>query len=156
MLLDIQVSQKIAYLLVGLIATVCYINTLPAQLVHDDIFAIVDNDDVKTGTPLTRLFINDFWGKAMSDPTSHKSYRPLTVLTFRLNYAVHGLKPLGYHAVNVVMHCLATLLFLYTCWHVIFNCSGAALAAGLLFATHPIHTEAVSVQLKIGGADQLF
>ena len=145
MLLDMQVSKWIVYLLVTLTAAGCYINTLPAQLVHDDIFAIVENDDVKTGTPLSQLFLNDFWGKAMSNPTSHKSYRPLTVLTFRLNYAIHGLQPLGYHAFNVMLHCLATLLFLYTCWHVIFtNCSGAALLAGLLFATHPIHTEAVS------------
>ena len=60
MLLDIQVSQWTAYLLVGLIATGCYINTLPAQLVHDDIFAIVENDDVKTGTPLSRLFLTTF------------------------------------------------------------------------------------------------
>ena len=145
MLLDMHVSKWIAYVLVTLTAIGCYINTLPAQLVHDDIFAIVENDDVKAGTPLSQLFWNDFWGKAMSDPTSHKSYRPLTVLTFRLNYAMHGVEPFGYHAFNVVMHCLATLLFLNTCWHVIFtNCSGAALLAGLLFATHPIHTEAVS------------
>ena len=141
----LQVSEWIAYLLVTLTATGCYINTLPAQLVHDDVFAIVENDDVKTGTPLSQLFFNDFWGKPMSNPTSHKSYRPLTVLTFRLNYAIHRLQPFGYHVVNVVLHCLATLLFLYTCWHVIFsNCSGAALLAGLLFATHPVHTEAVS------------
>ena len=30
------------------------------------------------------LFLaNDFWGTSMADPHSHKSYRPLTVLTFR-------------------------------------------------------------------------
>lgn len=147
-----QVSEWIAYSLVALTATACYINTLPAQLVHDDIFAIVENNDVKSGTPLSQLFFNDFWGKPMSDPTSHKSYRPLTVLTFRLNHAIHGLKPLGYHVVNVMLHCLAALLFLYTCWHVIFtNCSSAALLAGLLFSTHPIHTEAVSQLLKTRG-----
>lgn len=145
MLLQTQISEWTAYLLVMLTATGCYINTLPAQLVHDDIFAIVENSDVTKGTPLTQVLVDDFWGKPMSSPTSHKSYRPLTVLTFRLNHAIHGLQPLGYHLVNVLLHCLATLLFLYTCWYVIFTkCSGAALLAGLLFATHPVHTEAVS------------
>jgi len=145
MLLHTQVSQWKAYLIVTLTVIGCYINTLPAQLVHDDVFAIVENDDVTAGTPLSQLFFNDFWGEAMSSPTSHKSYRPLTVLTFRLNYAIHGLQPMGYHVINVMLHCLATLLFLHTCWHVIFtSCSGAALLAGLLFATHPVHTEAVS------------
>ena len=143
--MDMQVSEWMVYLLVTLTAIGCYISTLPAQLVHDDVFAIVENEDVKGGTPLFQLFLNDFWGKPMSDPTSHKSYRPLTVLTFRLNYALHGVRPLGYHAFNIMLHCVATLLFLYTCCHVIFiNCSISALLSGLLFATHPIHTEAVS------------
>ena len=73
MLLHTQVSQWKAYLIVTLTVIGCYINTLPAQLVHDDVFAIVENDDVTAGTPLSQLFFNDFWGEAMSSPTSHKS-----------------------------------------------------------------------------------
>ncbi|GBP93465.1 Transmembrane and TPR repeat-containing protein 3 [Eumeta japonica] len=42
---------------------------------------------------------------------SHKSYRPLTVLTFRWNYAVHGLQPAGYHLVNLLLHALVSLLY---------------------------------------------
>ncbi|GFV32854.1 transmembrane and TPR repeat-containing protein 3 [Trichonephila clavipes] len=42
---------------------------------------------------------------------SHKSYRPLTVLSFRLNYAVHGLEPMGYHFINIVLHAFVCHLF---------------------------------------------
>jgi protein O-mannosyl-transferase len=42
---------------------------------------------------------------------SHKSYRPLCVLSFRLNYALHQLEPLGYHLVNMLLHCLVCLMF---------------------------------------------
>ncbi|CAH0669236.1 unnamed protein product [Spodoptera exigua] len=42
---------------------------------------------------------------------SHKSYRPLTVLTFRWNYAIHGLQPAGYHLVNLLLHALVSLLY---------------------------------------------
>lgn len=42
---------------------------------------------------------------------SHKSYRPLSVLTFRLNYAIHELDPLGYHLVNVLLHVLVCILY---------------------------------------------
>lgn len=53
-----------------------------SEFVHDDIVAVVRNPDV-FNSPLGDLFSNDFWGAPMSSPASHKSYRPITVLTFR-------------------------------------------------------------------------
>ncbi len=134
-----------------LLVLLCYWNSLDGDLVHDDIFAIRDNLDLRSDTPLAQVLKNDFWGKPMSSPLSHKSYRPLTVLTFRLNYALHALRPRGYHAVNMAMHAAATLLFGWVCRRVVFAGSGAergALLCMLMFASHPVHTEAVSVQAK--------
>ena len=54
-----------------------------SEFVHDDIVAILRNPDV-FHSPIGDLFSNDFWGAPMSSPASHKSYRPITVLTFRL------------------------------------------------------------------------
>eukprot|EP01047_Picozoa_sp_COSAG01_P091823 COSAG01_NODE_23334_length_819_cov_0.929167_1_plen_195_part_10 len=33
-----------------------------------------------------QLLSDDFWGEPMASPNSHKSYRPLTVLSFRLSH----------------------------------------------------------------------
>lgn len=44
----------------------------------------------------------------MSDTGSHGSYRPLCVLSFKINHLVGGFRPFGYHLVNVLLHCLAT------------------------------------------------
>lgn len=126
------------------VATLCYWNALHGELVHDDRFAIKENMDIRPTIPLTQLFANDFWGKPMADPTSHKSYRPLTVLTFRLNYALHELSPWGYHAVNVALHAMASCLVMLVSWAVVFGDLQPAVTTGLLFATHPVHTEAVS------------
>ena len=97
----------------------------------------------RTNTPLSSVFRNDFWGLPLSDAESHKSYRPLTVLSFRLNHNLHGLWAPGFHAVNVVLHVAVCVLFFWACLGL-----GASLAtslsAGLLFVSHPIHTEAVS------------
>ncbi|PKU30382.1 transmembrane and tpr repeat-containing protein 1 [Limosa lapponica baueri] len=59
---------------------------------HDDVWAIVDNPNVRAATPVAAIFTNDFWGKRMAENTSHKSYQPLCILTFKLNIllAVHG------------------------------------------------------------------
>ena len=61
----------------------CYWNSAAGDFVHDDVLAIKTNADARSETPMWSVFVNDFWGKAMADNTSHKSYRPLTVLTFR-------------------------------------------------------------------------
>uniref|UniRef100_A0A182V544 Uncharacterized protein n=1 Tax=Anopheles merus TaxID=30066 RepID=A0A182V544_ANOME len=71
------------YLLVGLIATLCYLNGIQGDFVHDDIPAITLNKDVLGTGPVAQVFRNDFWGTPMADLSSHKSYRPLTTLTFR-------------------------------------------------------------------------
>ena len=66
-----------------IVAILCYLNSLNGEFVHDDIYAIKRNQDVTGRKPLLELFYNDFWGTSMISYKSHKSYRPLTVLTFR-------------------------------------------------------------------------
>ncbi|CAL1282072.1 unnamed protein product [Larinioides sclopetarius] len=78
----------------------------------------------------------------MNKEQSHKSYRPVCVFTYRLNYLLHGLQPFGYHLANVVLHALVCLLYKRTC--TLFVSEGTALVASLLFAVHPLHTEAVT------------
>ena len=66
-----------------LLSLLVYLNTLRGDFVHDDIPAIVNNPDVNGKNSVLELFSNDFWGEPMSSVTSHKSYRPLTILLFR-------------------------------------------------------------------------
>lgn len=81
----IQHSRQItlSYVIPTATAVLCYLNSLEGDFVHDDKFAIVDNPDVNGKANFAQLFLNDFWGKAMWDNTSHKSYRPLCIVTFR-------------------------------------------------------------------------
>lgn len=71
------------YVLVVVFAVFSYINALNGDFVHDDIPALTTNPDVLGTSPIQNLFNNDFWGTPMGDLNSHKSYRPLTTLTFR-------------------------------------------------------------------------
>ncbi|XP_032329054.1 protein O-mannosyl-transferase TMTC1 isoform X5 [Camelus ferus] len=132
----------------------CYGRSLRGEFVHDDVWAIVNNPDVRPGAPLHwGIFSNDFWGKGMAENTSHKSYRPLCVLTFKLNIFLTGMNPFYFHAVNVILHCLVTLVLMYTCDKTVFKNRGLAFVTALLFAVHPIHTEAVAG--IVGRADVL-
>jgi hypothetical protein len=108
--------------------------------------AILSNPDVIGHTAIEALFENDFWGTPLSDPGSHGSYRPLCVATFRLNYAFSGFKPWSYHLLNVILHCTATALVVITAKRILphFCIKVGSIVAGLTFAVHPIHTEAVA------------
>ena len=141
------------------LALACYAHALHGGFVFDDTYAITGNADV-TGADgvgwweaLPRIFLqHDFWGQDIAKPDSHKSYRPLTTLSFRLCHAWGGGAPESYHAVNVLLHALASYLVV-----TLSRRTGAdrpsSLLAGCWFAAHPVHVEAVTG--LVGRADVL-
>ena len=135
--------SAIAGALCSAVGIVLYLNTLNCGFCYDDKVAVLQNQDLLPTSPWANLLWNDFWGNPMQLNTSHKSYRPLCVASFRLNYMLHGLQPMGYHLVNVLLHAMVCYLYVQLC-ALVFTQVWPALLAGLLFAVHPIHTEAVS------------
>ncbi|XP_064397287.1 protein O-mannosyl-transferase Tmtc3-like isoform X2 [Halichondria panicea] len=143
MLSSSRSQLSLAGLLCMLVGTLVYSNTLHCGIVYDDEPAIMKNRDLRPQANWIDLFYHDFWGTVITNPTSHKSYRPLCVATFRLNYLMAELEPMGYHLVNILLHGVVCYLYVHL---VSLVCSQVwpALIAGLLFAVHPIHTEAVA------------
>jgi Flp pilus assembly protein TadD len=131
-----------ALLIVAALATVSYVNTLQNELVFDDRGVILDNPVVRN-LDLEAVFTHDFWGRPKGDPAHNGSYRPLTTLTYLVNYAADGLSPDGYHLVNVLLHGVCSCLVYFVSRRLLLAEKGA-LAAAALFATHPVHTEAVA------------
>lgn len=77
--------------------------------------------------------------------TTHTQFPSLICsFVFRANYLCFGLQSVWFHATNVLLHAAATLLFTRVCLCVAGLKPPFATLAGLLFAAHPIHTEAVS------------
>ena len=86
---------------------------------------------------------SDYWGVPLSHSGSHKSYRPLTSLSFKLNWSLTGSEPYYFHLTNVVLHGLVTFLFS----RLVSSLSpqaGLGEVAGLVFSVLPVHTEAVA------------
>jgi protein O-mannosyl-transferase len=67
--------------------------------------------------------------------------RPLTYFTFWLNHRAGGANPAGYHAVNLAIHIGASFLVLLCLRRLL--PARAALLAAVVFAIHPVQTEAV-------------
>ena len=136
--------------LVAAVSALIYLNSFDGDFVFDDHRAILTNDDLDNSkTAVWDLFLHDFWGGTMWRKESHKSYRPLTVLTYRyFNHYFFGLRPYSYHVVNVILHSLVCVLFLLVSEVVLQSKSEWPLFAALLFASHSIHVESVSRYLS--------
>ncbi|XP_014637344.1 PREDICTED: transmembrane and TPR repeat-containing protein 4 isoform X2 [Ceratotherium simum simum] len=155
-----------AKLVVGFVSLVCFARSYDGDFVFDDSEAIVNNKDLRAETPLGDLWHHDFWGSRLSSNTSHKSYRPLTVLTFRINYYLSGgFHPVSFHVVNILLHGGISVLMVDV-FSVLFGglqytskgrrlnlAPRSSLLAALLFAVHPVHTECVAG--VVGRADLL-
>ena len=127
---------------VAALALACYANSLGGALLFDDVNAIVDNRLVRAFDVRGIVRTPSWWGEP-GRASWAPAYRPLTTLTFALNHALGGLDPLGYHAVNVLLHAAVCALLAVVLGEVTRRPRLAALAA-LLFAAHPVHTEAVA------------
>ena len=114
-----------------------YGNTLRNEFTMDDGLYVVNNPQV-THPSLRALFTPNKISNV---------FRPATFATLALDQAVSGGKPFGFHLLNVMLHAAVTWL-LYVLLLAILGASpqskSVALAAALLFAVHPIHTEAVA------------
>ena len=143
-------SDGLVAMSVGMLA---FVNTLPNGFVFDDHPAIEHNPSVQRASGWSSVLHTDFWGTPAGSARSHGSYRPLTVLTLWLNCrldAAGGAR--GFHAVNVLLHGLATLL-LWCHARATLRRRSSAFAAALLFAVHPLNSEAVAY--CVGRADLL-
>ena len=95
---------------------------------------------------LKEVFLHDFWGTPLNASGSHGSYRPIVTLSFRWTAQLVGLnQAYWYHFANVLLHCLNTATVTLIAGRLTGRNDGIArYTSGLLFASHPIHCEAVT------------
>jgi len=136
-------------ILVVLVSTLYHFAPL-CEFTFDDVAAVVDNKDVWQTAPLSNLLWDDFWGTPMSMEHSHKSYRPFTTLSFKINNYFFGEEATSFHVVNVVLYLVVCTLFYNFAYQMSMllssseeNSNMLSLIAALLFTVHPIHVEAV-------------
>ena len=145
MAFDIAIQRKISELLSSLRMRACVFGLLLAIVtilayrpawnggfLWDDDAYVTNNDLLTAPDGLSRIWFS------LDSPSQ---YFPLVYTTFRIERALWGLNPTGYHWVNVLLHVANALLV----WLVLarLNVPGAWLA-GAIFALHPVQVESVA------------
>ncbi len=119
-----------------------YANALRAPFVFLDQTSIVDNSSIRHLWPL---------GPVLSPPVAQGltvGGRPLVNLSLAINYALGGLNPSGYHAMNVGIHVLAVLVLFGVVRRTLSGGIWPAFAVALLWAVHPLQTESVTYVIQ--------
>jgi tetratricopeptide (TPR) repeat protein len=137
-----------------LLAAASYANTLGNGLVMDDVGAIGNNPAVAGRFAPGQIFASDFrGGSRRSGGNLTSAYRPVVSLGLALDQQLGHGAPWPFHLANLGWHVVVSaLLYLGLAgWPGL--SLPVALAAGALFAVHPLHTDAVSS--VVGRADLL-
>ena len=132
-------------LLIAIIAALLYAGIVTHPHVQDDQVLIPHQPDLRNPANLRAIFLGRYWGALHPED---KLYRPLTIWTLSLNYRLNeilglpGTHPTLYRITSILFHTGASVM-LYAFALRIGLTPLAGYVAALLFAVHPIHTEAV-------------
>jgi len=117
-------------------AIVCYLPVLRDGFALDDTAIIRDNLRIHSLSTIPQALALPYWYE------EGHLYRPLTTLSFGLEWALGSGQPLLFHVMNLLWHALVTALVVRLAlrwWPPL-----AAAIAGFWFAVHPVHAEAVA------------
>lgn len=128
-------------LVVGLVAVLTSIGGLTNGFAYDDLPIVAENTGLHSPATLPATVLEPYWPGPRGQELG--LWRPLTTGALGLQWQLWRGSPLGFHVTNVLLYgVVATLLVVLLSGHVV--SAAAAFAAGLLFAAHPVHVEAVA------------
>lgn len=167
------VNSRLQAMLIFAVSFMLYANTLTHDFCQDDAIVITDNMFTTEGVSgIPGIMGYDTFYGFFKDPSKGNlvaggRYRPFTLVMFAFEYQIFGKSPFIGHLMNVILFGLTSVLLYFLLLKLLnykasiiatgdalANNSAAIIAfiAALLFAAHPIHTEAVA---NIKGRDEI-
>jgi tetratricopeptide (TPR) repeat protein len=147
----VKLEARNGFLFAALLVAACvltYANGLTGGFTYDDKAVVRDNPRIRAPERIGQIFGTPYFG---GPPGTGSAYRPVLLLSFAVQWWIHGGDPVLFHAGNVLLHGVATLLL----WRLLRRLAmppPAAFGAALLFAVHPLHVEAVTSVVGRGEA----
>lgn len=133
------------YIILAVIAFAVYANSLSNEFVFDDESVVLGDESLTKLSNIPKYFT----GEQGFHKVIGRYYRPVVSASYNIDYTLWGLKPFGFHLTNVLIHVINVLLF-FRLLMLMFSGSKSkfrdygVLIGAVLFALHPIHTEAVA------------
>ena len=130
--------------LLFLAGVAAYLPSFSVPFHFDDVEGILNNAYIR----ITSLSPSMLWAAAFQD---YGHLRPLSNLTFALNYYFNVLNPFGYHLFNFFLHMVSGFCVFFLLERIFFRRTGdlglarlMALLSALLWLVHPVNLQAVT------------
>lgn len=131
-----RLSAGYGAVITAVLALLTYMTALANGFAFDDV-VLIPNDTRVINAQLNVILTTPYWNDA-----ALALYRPLTSLTFALDWFMAPASPAWFHFTNIIWHMTASTL-VYVLLLRYFPIA-AAIVGGALFAVHPVHVEAVA------------
>lgn len=134
-----SIQRLAAILIIFASIFIVYNKTLNNPFIWDDVYLIKDNYFIQNLDNAQHLFDTLYFNQPIEI-----SWRPLTTLSYMLEYSVWDRHTGGYHFVNLTFHFLNALLL----FGILISLTGKqwiSLGGALVFALHPVQTEAINL-----------
>ncbi len=138
-----RTDHRLIAVVLFVIVFLAFGNALKNDFVWDDGYLIVQNPFIKSFRHLPQLFKGDLSMSASIIHHKTRYFRPVSMISFMIDYALWGLNPLGYHLVNILIH-FANCLLVYGICLLLTRDQAVSAFSAVLFAIHPVHVEAVT------------
>jgi|GEM_PF-2538947 len=130
-------KTKLSLILIFFLGILCYANSLFNEFTYDDAMVLTGNHFVRDIKNLPRLFTSDYFLVS-----KERTFRPVAPAVLILEYSLFKYNPLGYHAINFLLH-LANAVLLFVLLIRISIAEPVALIASLIFLIHPAVSETI-------------
>jgi tetratricopeptide (TPR) repeat protein len=145
-------SPKPAAIIILAVSFGVYFNALFNGFVYDDELLLLQNPWIRSVRHIPEMFLSNMWAFEFKGAVNY--YRPMFHIFYMLDFYIFGLRPWGFHLTKILFHMGSSLIVFLTASTLISRYGEGdtgtetykqyiPFAAALLFATHPIHTEAV-------------
>lgn len=132
-------AKALVFVALLLASFLVYSPSLKAPFISDDYPYIVENYAIRNFKNFPALFVTPY---PYNSP-ERGLYRPMTTVSYFIDYKIWGLSASGFRAANIIFSALASYILFLIAAHFLQNPAWAFISA-LAFATHPVHTEAVA------------
>ncbi len=134
-------SVRRAALIAGGVACLVFINATANEWAVDDTPLIDHNPAAQSLGAAMRATFSPYWPATATEPSAGL-YRPVVVVSYAVDWIVSGGRAGWFHLTNVLLHGVVSALVVLVA--AMWLPPLGALAAGLVFAIHPVHVEAVA------------
>src|SRR5262245_40504495 len=133
-----MLSHRAAFIVSCILVALCYVNSLPNELVFDDGPIVASNPAIRSIQPL-QFLKSPYWAQQQYEGI----YRPFTIFSLSVDYAVWKRWAPGFRMTNLAVHAVNGFLEILLCTSLVGQ-GIVPLSTLITYLVHPVHTEAVS------------